>query len=70
MVLTTLHFTRPNTCSRTIPLTLHHGYYPTWLLLTIQWNLHKTDTIGEHPFGHYREVVFLGRFRLPAMYAL
>ncbi len=36
----------------------------------IQWNLHKTDTIGDQPFGRYREVVFLGRFRLPAMYFL
>ncbi len=36
----------------------------------VQWNLHKTDTIGEQPFGRYREVVFLGRFRLPATYSL
>ena len=35
-----------------------------------KWNLHKTDTIGEQPFGRYREVVFLGRFRLPATYFL
>ncbi len=39
-------------------------------LFKLQWNLHKTDTIGEQPFGRYREVVFLGRFQLPAMYAL
>ncbi len=32
------------------------------LMLIIQWNVHKTGTIGEQPFGRYREVVFLGRF--------
>ena len=37
------------------------------IVLYIQWNLHKTDTIGEQPFGRYREVVFLRRFRLPAI---
>ncbi len=31
----------------------------------VQWNLHKTDTIGEQPFGRYREVVFIERFREP-----
>ena len=40
------------------------------LAQAIQWNLHKTNTIREQPFGRYREVVFLGRFRLPAMYVL
>ncbi len=24
-------------------------------LVTVQWNLHKTDTIGEQPFGRYIE---------------
>ncbi len=30
-----------------------------------EWNLHKTNTIGKQPFGHYREVVFIERFREP-----
>ncbi len=34
-------------------------------LADLQWNLHKTDTIGEQPFGRYREVVFLERLRKP-----
>ncbi len=34
-------------------------------ILYVQWNLHKTDTIGEQPFGRYGEVVFLERFQLP-----
>ncbi len=46
---------------------LHHTKFPTifirssnqvslfFLYNYIQWNLHKTDTIGEHPFGRYRE---------------
>ena len=34
-------------------------------VLTIQWNLHKTDTIGEKPFGCYREMFIVERFQLP-----
>ncbi len=36
----------------------------------LQWNPIKQTPLGEQPFGRYREVVFLEKFRLPAMYAL
>ncbi len=36
----------------------------------IQGNLHKTNTIGEQPFGRYREVVLLGWCRLLAIIML
>ena len=34
---------------------LHHACgVIMFVALRIQWNLHKTDTIGEQPFGRYR----------------
>ena len=39
----------------------------TFLVIMVQWNVHKTDTIGEQPFGRHKKVVILVRFRLPEL---